>query len=53
MISITDHLNIILDKYNLHTYYYKYIIYSIIAILLREIFYWTLIYFSDIFFFNI
>lgn len=48
MISITDHLNIILDKYNLHIVYYKYIIYSIITILLREIFYWTLIYFSDI-----
>jgi putative ABC transport system ATP-binding protein len=45
--NIEEHFNLLLDKYNLINYYYKYIALSMLTTILKESFYWLLIYFSE------
>jgi len=45
-IDVKTHVNFLLSEYNLLGLYYKFIATSIMTSLLRESFYWTLIYFS-------
>lgn len=44
--DVKTHVNFLLSEYNLLGLYYKFIATSIMTSLLRESFYWTLIYFS-------
>lgn len=44
--DVKNHVNYLLSEYNLHVLYYKFISTSLMTSLLRESFYWTLIYFS-------
>lgn len=46
--NIESHFNLILEKYDLKYLYLKYISYSVLTTLLKEGFYWSLIYFSEI-----
>ena len=46
--NIGDHFNLLLKKYKLKYLYIKFIFSSILTTLLREGFYWSLIYFSEI-----
>lgn len=46
--DIEKHLDIILEKYQLHSMYNNYISTSIISTLVRESFYWMLLYLNDI-----
>lgn len=46
--DIKTHFNLILDKYELHSLYYKFIGGIICNNIVRESFYWSLIYFNDI-----
>jgi len=45
-LDVKTHVNFLLDTYNFNSIYYKFFTSSIINSLLRESFYWTLIYFS-------
>ena len=45
-LDVKTHVNFLLKKYNLFSLYYKFIGTSIVSSLLKESFYWTLIYFS-------
>jgi ABC-type transport system involved in cytochrome bd biosynthesis fused ATPase/permease subunit len=44
--DIKSHVNSLLKEYNLKPLYYKFISFAIFASLIKESFYWTLIYFS-------
>lgn len=44
--DVKTHVNFLINKYNLNNLYYKFICTSIATNILRESFYWTLIYFS-------
>lgn len=46
--DIKKHLNLILEKYELNTLYIKFITISIITTIIKESFYWALLYLSDI-----
>jgi ABC-type lipoprotein export system ATPase subunit len=45
--NIDDHVNILINEYNLDIYYKKFLIFSILTSCTRESFYWLLIYFSE------
>lgn len=45
--NIDEHFNMILDKYELKPYYYKYISLCVLTTTLKEGFYWSLLYFSN------
>jgi ABC-type transport system involved in cytochrome bd biosynthesis fused ATPase/permease subunit len=44
--DVKSHVNLLLKEYNLKPLYYKFISFAIFASLIKETFYWTLIYFS-------
>ena len=44
--DIKSHINFLINEYNLKSLYYKFITFSLITTLLRESFYWVLIYFT-------
>ena len=46
--DIKTHFDLILDKYELHSLYYEFISSTICNNIVRESFYWALIYFNDI-----
>ena len=46
--DIKSHFNLLLDKYNLNFLYKKFICLSILTTTVKEGFYWSLIYFSEI-----
>jgi len=46
--DIKSHFNLLLDKYNLNFLYKKFICLSILTTTIKEGFYWSLIYFSEI-----
>jgi hypothetical protein len=45
---IDQHISMIVNKYNLKYHYNKYIITSILSTIIREGYYWLLIYYNDI-----
>jgi ABC-type lipoprotein export system ATPase subunit len=46
--KIENHFKLLLDKYNLNTLYKKFIFLSILSSLVKESFYWGLVYFSEL-----
>lgn len=45
--KIKEHINILIDKYDLRSLYNKYIFISILSTIIYESFYWTLIFFNN------
>ncbi len=45
--NIEEHFDLLLDKYDLRTHYYKYLALSMLTTTLKESFYWLLIYFTE------